>query len=234
MDINEAIILAGGKGTRLRSVTMNEIPKGLVKIQEKAILRWEIEWLAKHGVRRVILAIGHLSDKIIGEFGKVVGTPYGEVDVKYSIEKEKLGSGGAVKQASEFILGNACFIINGDILSNANLTDLIEIHNKNRSKATMLLVKMRSPYGVVETKGNLISKFVEKPLLPITIHSGIDIINKEIFIEFPEKGQMEDTIFVELANREEFYVYRADENTFWNSIDTEKDFKDANEKWPGL
>ena len=234
MDIYEAIILAGGKGTRLRSVTMNEIPKGLVKIQEKAILQWEIEWLAKYGVRRVVLAVGHLSEKIIGEFGEILVTPYGKVEVKYSIEREKLGSGGAIKQASNMILGDACFIINGDILSNANLNNLIDTHTNNQSKATMLLVKMRSPYGVVETEGNLISKFVEKPLLPIEIHSGIDIINKEIFFEFPEKGQMEDTVFVELANRDEFYVHRADEETFWNSIDTEKDFKEANDKWPGL
>jgi NDP-sugar pyrophosphorylase family protein len=234
MDINEAIILAGGKGTRLRSVTLNEIPKGLVKIQEKAILQWEIEWLAKYGVKKVVLAIGHLSDKIIAEFSDKINTPHGDVILKYSIEKEKLGSGGAIKQASQFIEGKACFIINGDILSDAKLNDLIELHKNNQSKATMLLVNMRSPYGVVETSGNKITKFVEKPLLPIMIHSGIDIINKEIFSEFPDRGQMEDTIFVDLANRDEFFVYTADKDTFWKSIDTEKDFKEANETWPGL
>ena len=77
MEVTEAVILAGGAGTRLRSITMNKIPKGLTKIQGKAILEWEMEWLAREGVNHVVLAVGHLANKISRGFGKSYSSQYG-------------------------------------------------------------------------------------------------------------------------------------------------------------
>lgn len=228
----EAIVLSGGKGTRLRSVTMDKIPKGLVQIKGKPILEWELIWLRKHGIRRAIFAIGHLADKIKGYFGDVVETPWGSIDIDYSVEREKLGSGGAVKQASSLVNSNTVLLLNGDVLTTINLTRMIDFHFQRPALATMALVKLPSPFGVIEVDGDLITKFVEKPLLPVWIHSGVDLVKTEVLSRFPSKGQMEDTIFVELAEKKQFYGFQASDGVYWISIDTQKEYEKANKEFP--
>ncbi len=230
----EAIILAGGKGTRLRSVTMNMIPKGLTPIQEKPILLWELEWLAREGIRSAILATGHLSEEIEKALGNQVETPYGTVDLQYSVEKEKLGSGGAVKLASELVSAEKTLILNGDVLTNAPLTPLFDLHKEKQVLATMLGVNMVSPYGIIHHKDNLIIKYEEKPRLDVPIHGGVDLFETDVLSRFPTKGQMEETIFVELVQERMFAFYLIPNDQFWMSIDTQKDFELANKTWTGL
>jgi len=234
MDIKEAVILAGGKGTRLRSVTMNKIPKGLTEIQGKPILEWELEWLAREGVNHVVLAIGHLADKIEAHFDGTYEGEHGTIDIDISVEHDKLGSGGAFKQASEKLTGDRTYVLNGDVLCNTSLTRMKQIHARTEAKATMLLVNMTSPYGIVKRDNYMITSFVEKPLLDVQIHAGLDIIEQEVFKMFPTKGQMEDTVFVQLANKNKFASYLISNDDFWMSVDTEKDFKKANDLWTGL
>lgn len=233
-EVREAIILAGGKGTRLRSVTMNEFPKGLAEIQDTPILEWEIRWLMREGIDRVIIATGHLGNMIEDYFGREYNNNGNSCEIMYSREKEKLGSGGAVKLASTKMVTDRCIVLNGDVLCNGNLTEFKRIHSEMGTPASMLLVQMRSPYGVVKFKDNLIEEFVEKPLLPVYIHSGIDLFEKNILEQFPDKGQMEETIFVELANSNQFSSYVLDTNYFWASIDTQKDYTRVNENWNGI
>ncbi len=233
--IKDAIILSGGSGTRIREITKNEIPKTLVEIKGKPLIEWELELLSKYGVKRAILAIGVLSDVIKNHFENgIYQSKYGEIEIIFSEEKDKLGSGGAIKYASKHVEDNLCYIFNGDVISNANLAEFTEFHMKMNAPASMYLVKMRSPYGIVIAKNNKIVEFKEKPLLDIYIHSGIDIINSELLSKFPDKGQMEDTIFVDLANSGKFAAYQAPSDVYWKSIDTPKDFITANKDWPGL
>ncbi len=232
--IREAVILAGGKGKRMRGVTMDKYPKGLTPIQGRSIIEWEIEWLAREGVDYVILAVGYLGKMIEDKLSNQIDTKFGLVEIVYSHEKEKLGSGGAFKLASERIQDKRCYVVNGDVLCDDKLKQIQEIHIQTDALATMYLVQMRSPYGIVEENSNLITNFVEKPMLPHYIHGGIDIIEQNIFHRFPAKGQMEDTIFVELAEEKRFAAFKASSNVFWESIDSEKDFDDANKNWNGL
>ncbi|MHA2031953.1 MAG: nucleotidyltransferase family protein [Candidatus Kariarchaeaceae archaeon] len=233
-EISEAIILSGGEGKRMRSITEDKIPKSLTQIQEQSILDWELTWLAREGISHVILATGHLSDVIEKTIGNEFETKYGKIDISYSVEREKLGSGGAIKLASAMVVSDRCFIVNGDILSNSSLDTMKKIHFTNEVFATMLLVKMRSPYGVVISDANLITEFKEKPLLNVYIHGGVDIVETEQFSRFPDKGQMEDTIFVEFVKEKKFAAYKVDEVDFWMSIDGEKDYEVANKTWPGI
>lgn len=232
--VTEAIILAGGKGTRLRSVTQDMIPKGMTPIQEKPIIEWEFEYLAREGINHVILALGHHSELIEKEFGSSYETEFGNIDLSISIEKEKLGSGGAVKLASSQVNGDRVLLMNGDILTNASLRKLSEIHERTDALASMLLVNMTSPYGVAKVSNDLIVDFVEKPRLDVPIHAGIDIVEREIFSRFPTVGQMEDTIFIELAQERKFAYHLMRNDEFWMSVDTHKDYTQANESWPGL
>ncbi len=232
--ISEGIILVGGKGTRLRSVTMNEIPKALTKIGDKSILEWEMNWYAKNGFQHLVLATGHLAEKIEQHFGRQFETEFGSIELSYSVEKEKLGSGGAIKQAGQYTSSDQIAISNGDVLTNFDFTEMKEMHEKMNVLATMLAVNMTSPYGILHIKESIITAFEEKPRLNVPIHAGVDIINSTIIQRFPDKGQMEDTIFLDLVEEKQFAVYQLSDEMFWMSIDTQKDFELANETWTGL
>ncbi len=108
MMVKEAVILSGGSGTRLRSVTQNQIPKAMTKIKGLSILEWQLQWLSREGVSHTILAIGHLSDQIQSILGLHIHQIMVILKISYSVEKEKLGTGGAFKLASNLLVENEC------------------------------------------------------------------------------------------------------------------------------
>ena len=95
----------------------------------------------------------------------------------------------------------------------------------------MLTTFMKSPYGIVKTENHNITKFEEKPILDVLIHAGIDLVNYDVLCKFPEAGQMEDTIFPELAKARTFGHCVLANTNYWRSIDTEKDYIAANRDW---
>lgn len=235
----EAILLVGGMGTRVSTITQNKFPKALLEIQEKPIVQWEIEWLARYGVRKVILAAGNLGNelqKVLGSEMKIqVGEEQASVQILYSHEKTKLGSGGAVKLATRFVEGSDVIVMNGDILTNYDLERQMQFHEKHGTGATVNVVKMRSPYGVVVTgRDGKVSEFMEKPILDVWIHAGVDMFSMDWLKQFPNKGQMEDTAFLTIADQGKMMAYHVDASFYWQSIDSVKDFKTANEDWVGL
>lgn len=123
--LNQAIILAGGKGQRLRPFT-DKCPKGMIKVEGKPILEYQIEWLKSYGVAKVIFACGYLSN-IIKEYFKD-GKEFG-VEIQYSLEDEPLGRGGAIKKAWELIKNNnPVVVMNGDIYTEMDLGKVVDTH----------------------------------------------------------------------------------------------------------
>lgn len=231
----DAILLCGGLGTRIRTVTQDSYPKAMITLSGKTILQWELEWLRKNGVKHAILAVRHLAGYIEEQFGKVFETTYGEIDVSYSRETEKLGSGGAVKLATQYVNSNQSIIMNGDIITNFNLKDMIDFHNTGAEIGTIAVAKMRSPFGIVEiNQENKIDLFREKPVLDHWIHAGVDIFKSDILNDFPDKGQMEETIFVELAEQKELRAFQIEPKYYWRSIDNPKDLQETEREWKGL
>ena len=231
----DAIILCGGLGTRIRTVTQDSYPKTMIPVAGKTILEWEMSWLRKHEVKHAILAVRHLADYIEEQFGSTYDTNYGTLEVSYSKEKEKLGSGGAVKQANEFVSSKNTIILNGDIMTNFDLGEMNNYHLKTGAMGTIATSKMRSPYGIVDAeKDDTILQFREKPVLDHWIHSGVDTFKSELLKDFPEKGQMEETIFVSLAERRQLKVFKIAPKYYWRSIDNPKDLQEVSKEWKGL
>ena len=231
----EAIILCGGLGTRIRTVTKDSYPKAMITVQGKTIIEWELEWLRKNGVKHAILAVRHLAAYIEEQFGRVYPTNYGDIEISYSEEKEKLGSGGAIFLARKFISDKNTLILNGDIMTNFNLDSMIDYHKKNSITGTIAVVKLRSPFGIVELNNeDLIYEFREKPTLDHWIHAGVDIFDSSILSEFPKTGQMEETIFVKLAEEGKLKAFRVNPSYYWRSIDNPKDLQEAEREWQGI
>jgi NDP-sugar pyrophosphorylase family protein len=230
----DAIILCGGLGSRIRTITKDSFPKAMIEILGKTILEWELNWLRKHEIKHAILAVRYLADYIEEQYGKTYSTDYGEINISYSKEKEKLGSGGAVKLAKSFVSSSNCIIMNGDILTNFNLKEMINDFEVDSLKGSIATAKMQSPFGIVESdKENIIMRFREKPFLEHWIHAGVDIFESSILEKFPDKGQMEETIFVELAENRRLKSFQISSEFYWRSIDTPKDFQEAEKDWNG-
>ncbi len=219
-----ALIIAGGEGERLRPLTSDR-PKPMIEVAGKPILEYQIEWLERQGVSDVILLCGYKAEVIQEHFGD--GSRFG-LRVHYSVEQEPLGRGGALKLGArllppdeELALG-----LNGDILTNQPLTPLLRHHRRKGATATVMLTRLRSPYGITrgDRAGHIVA-FDEKPMLPHWINAGVYVLAPDFFRRLPDKGDHERTTFPELAAEGKLFGYRS--RAYWRSIDTFKDLTEA-------
>ena len=201
--IETAFILAGGKGTRLKPLTY-EIPKPLIPINDKPILMYNIENVKAFGVKKIVLGVGHMSEKIKKYFrDKEFG-----VEIIFSEEKKELGTGGALKLAEETGLLNKTFIMcNGDELKDIDYGKVLNAVEKNHSIAGIALTAIEnvSQFGVVELNDGKIKQFIEKPNPETTtshlINTGAYVMTPKILDCIPsgKSVNIEREVFTVLA-----------------------------------
>jgi NDP-sugar pyrophosphorylase family protein len=222
----KAVILAGGYGKRLRPLTEDR-PKPMVDVCGRPLAEWQILWLKSLGITEVVFLLGYAKEKVIEYFGS--GKKFG-VNISYVVEDEPLGTGGAIKNAEHILKNEDVFIVvNGDIITNLNPLEMVQMIKKDNSVVAIALVYMRSPYGIVKLEGEYIVEFVEKPTIEYTINAGVYVMKPTIFEYLPEKGDIERTAFPLLASKRllKGYVYK---DVYWKSIDTIKDLEEASER----
>jgi len=216
--LTDAIVLCGGLGERLRPLT-EQMPKAMIPIGGRPMLEWQLRWLMKYGIERVIFACGYMYEAIeafvrSGNLG---------IQCLFSVEKERIGTSGAVKQALPMIKGNSTFVLNCDILSMLDLTELTAFHNLMGKVGTITVTQLKSPYGICESFNGVLERFVEKPLLPHWINAGIYVFNRDIAPSLSEKGDLEQEVFPKLAGSLSVYMTRQR----WMAIDTMKDLRET-------
>lgn len=223
-NVKSAIILAGGKGERLRPLT-NDRPKVMVDVAGKPILYWQIEWLKSHGIKNFILTVSYKHEVIQDFIGD--GSKLG-INVDYSIEETPLGRGGAIKQAfkSQLIKDHQDVIVtNGDIITKLNLSQMISEHQNRNALVTLLLVPYLSRWGVVKVDDdNCVVGFEEKPKLPYWINGGIYVFNRQIEPLLPQIGDHESETFPKIE-KEKFLGFK--DEGFWRAVDVIKDRSEA-------
>ena len=215
--------MAGGLGKRLRPLTEDR-PKILVEVCKRPILEWHIYWLKKYGFKDFILLLGHAKEKVFEVVGS--GRRYG-INVAYVVEDEPLGTGGAIKNAEPILRNEKWFlVINGDVVTDLNPLILVDTLKDGDAIASIALVHMRSPYGIVKLVNGYVKEFVEKPVLEYTINAGVYVMTPKIFDYLPDKGDIETTTFPRLASEGKLkgYVYK---DVMWKSIDTIKDLEEC-------
>ncbi len=176
------MILAGGEGTRLRPLTSN-VPKPIVRLVDRPFISFMLEWLRGHGVEEVILSCGFMAERVRGVLGD--GSGLG-IRLRYVEEPEPRGTAGAVKMA-EPMLDERFLMLNGDVLTDIDLSAQIAQHEATGARATLALVAVADPsaYGlVVLDEQRRVSDFVEKPSsgrLPSNlISAGAYVLEREI------------------------------------------------------
>ena len=212
----KAIILAGGRGKRLKPVT-DYVPKPLVPIKNIPIIEWQIKYLKKFGIDEVIICTGYKTN-MIENYLKVKNMG---IKISYSIEKTPLGTGGAIKKAGKMINEKSFFVINGDTITNMDLKKLAKKSN------SIAAIELKTKYGILEIKDEKIIKFREKKEISDTwMNAGIYHLQKDTIKELPNKGDIEKTLFPDYAKKGKLDIVKF-KNVKWYSIDSFKDMEDC-------
>jgi NDP-sugar pyrophosphorylase family protein len=221
--VSQAIILAGGKATRMRPYT-DDAPKAMVPVAGTPIIGYQLAWLAEHGVKRVVLSVGYKADMIRDYVSD--GSRFG-IDASYAVEDEPLGRGGGLKFAARMLPEkDARFLaLNGDVITRFALPELAKHHYHLGGAVTIALSPYRSNWGVVHLDGDRICDFIQSPRLPYWINAGVYVISPEVVAQLPDKGDHEDSTFPQLAKAGQLVGFKID--GYWRGIDTVKDVKEA-------
>ena len=222
----KAVIIAGGLGTRLRPLTYNT-PKPIVPVANRPFVVHQIELLKQHGVDEIILNLHYLSDAIkeILNDGKEWG-----IKIRYSIEQAPLGTAGAVKNAEEYFRDEELIVVfNGDVLTDANISEIIKFHKSKNALATLTLTPVDdpTPYGLVLCAGDgRVNQFIEKPswervegIGRKNINAGIYILDPKIFRDVKKDSPVmfEHHVFPDLLSKGKT-VYGYESDAYWIDI----------------
>ena len=203
----KAILLAGGKGTRLRPLTLHT-PKPVVPIFDRAFLHYQIDLLRQlPEIDEVILSLNYQPRRIEEVFGDGAGTG---VRIRYVVEPSPLGTGGAIRYAAQGI-NDTLVVFNGDVMTSVDVNAVVKLHREQKAKATIVLTPVDNPtaYGLVETESDSrVRRFLEKPnadeITCNTINAGIYVLEPDTFDRIPKdvSYSIERAYFPSLIERE--------------------------------
>lgn len=224
----KAVILAGGLGTRLKPFT-EVIPKPLLPIGEKSVLEIQIERLKQFGFNEIYLATNYKSEYIEGYFGD--GSRYG-VKLKISKEIKPLGTAGPLLLLKDE-LTEPFIVMNGDILSLINFTDLYQKAVSNDSLLTISVKKEITPFafGNIFFDGDKVTGIQEKPDITMYILAGIYVMKPEIFNLFPSDEYFGMDTLIKKMLAEDFVVSKYDLKAYWLDIGRLEDYETAQEAY---
>jgi mannose-1-phosphate guanylyltransferase len=221
----KALILAGGKGTRLRPLTLYT-PKPIVPLVNRPFLLYQIDILKKAGIDDITLSLSYQPDKIEDIMGD--GSDHG-VEMRFITEPSPLGTGGAYKFAAE-AMRETTVVLNGDVLTDIDLSSILEAHKRNAAEATICLAPVEDPsaYGLVETdEQGRVLRFLEKPTQEVltqlktnTINAGIYVLEPSVLDLIPknENTSFEYNVFPALLEKKKpFFSYILSSN-YWRDI----------------
>ena len=224
----KTVILAGGKGTRLKPYT-TVFPKPLMPIGDKPILEIIIRQLKSWGLEDIIIAVGHLAELIMAFFGD--GSQLG-VNIKYSRENKPLGTAGGLGLIKEE-LKDTFLMVNGDTLTTLNFPELIDYHERNGAVATIALKKREVyiDFGIVELdSNNNIKGYIEKPATEHLVSMGVYVFEPRVldYITVGERLEFPDLTKTLISKGEDVKGFVFD--GYWLDIGRREDYERANDE----
>jgi D-glycero-alpha-D-manno-heptose 1-phosphate guanylyltransferase len=228
----EAVILAGGLGTRLRETT-GDHPKSMVPVNGVPFLAYILEQLCKYRFAKVILAVGFLHEEIIAFFGD----KYKGLSLQYSIEKEPLGTGGALLKAAGLIAADTFLVFNGDTLYDVDLEDFRRSFQYSNASLSIALKPMKNfdRYGSVTLDENRIVQFNEKRFCEDgLINGGVYVIRKSWFLSIvpSERFSLEKDLMERNVAHDLITGYISD--SYFIDIGVPEDYERALRELPGI
>ncbi len=224
---NNLVIMAGGKGLRLRPYT-EKCPKPMLKINGKPILEIILEQCIESGFREFHFSVNYLKNQIIDYFGN--GEKW-DVNINYLIEKKPLGTAGSLqllpKQSQPFI------VINGDLLTRLDLNRILNFHIENEADATLGVRNHteKVPYGVVKVEGTRLLSFEEKPTFNHLVNAGVYVINPNLLDIIKVNSFLDMPNFLEIAKDKSYKINVYPIHEYWLDIGKPEFLKKAHSEW---
>ncbi|NNF02357.1 MAG: NTP transferase domain-containing protein [Bacteroidia bacterium] len=226
----EAVILAGGFGSRLRSV-VSDLPKPMADINGKPFLIFILDYLKHQNVNKAVLSVGYRSESIIDYFGE----EFNGISLKYAVEEEPLGTGGGIRLATEQTDSKDIIILNGDTFFDVNLKEMLNFHNVCNADISIAVKEMFDfdRYGVVEYDDQShITAFKEKEHRDQgMINGGVYIIKNSVFdsLALPEKFSFEKEV-LESKNELIKLAYNKSATAYFIDIGIPEDYQKAQDE----
>jgi NDP-sugar pyrophosphorylase family protein len=221
-----ALILAGGKGARLRPFTF-AIPKPLLPVGDLPILEVVIRQLAASGFERVVLALGHMAPLFSAQFGD--GSAHG-LRIEYLFEHEPLGTAAPLRGLTDF--PDELLVMNGDILTDLSYTDLMAAHRASGKAATIAVAarEERIDYGVIEMDAqDTFVDYREKPTIPYFVSMGINVLSRRALEVLPASGRFDMPDLMLALHRSGAGVHCHRTTCYWQDIGRFDDYTRASE-----
>ena len=211
----KALILAGGRGKRLRPIT-DKIPKPLILINNLPLIERSVKYLKKFGINDIIICSGYKSKQIENFLKKKKNF---NCKIEFSIERSPLGTAGAIKKATQKISDDSFVVINGDVITNIDLRKILKKPN------TIAANELKTKFGTMEIKNSKIIAFNEKSdVEDVWMNPGVYHLSSEIRKILPKKGSLESIVFPKLAKNNLLHTVKF-KNVLWHSIDSHKDIE---------
>jgi mannose-1-phosphate guanylyltransferase len=226
----QAVVLIGGKGTRLRPITYT-VPKAMVPLRNKPYIEYMVDSLRAAGLEGAVFSMGYLPDPIQNHFEARVMNNF---SIEYVVEDHPLGTAGGIKNAEEYLEDGPFVVANGDVLVGQRLTEVIEAHQGSGAMATITLTAVENPtaYGLVEVDHQLqVKRFVEKPgseeMHTSLINAGIYVLEREVLDIIPKGREVsiEREIFPKLQAMGKLRAYIS--SAYWKDIGTPRNYLTA-------
>jgi dTDP-glucose pyrophosphorylase/CBS domain-containing protein len=219
----QAVVMAGGFGTRLRPLT-EHTPKPMLPIAGRPLMEHIIGQLRNTGVRKINIATHFQAEKIVDHFGD--GRNFG-VDIAYVREEQPLGSGGALglmQRPSDPVL-----VINGDVLTDVDFRQMFLFHQEHRAVLTVAVrqYEVQVPYGVIDCDGPLVTNLREKPQLTFLVNAGIYLLEPHVYDYISANEHMHMTDLVERLLAKHETVARFPVREYWLDIGQHADYERA-------
>ncbi len=223
----QAVILAGGKGKRLRPYT-TILPKPMMPVGDKPILGIIIETLARSGITDIVLTVGYLAGIIRAYFGD--GKEFG-VNIRYFVETEPLGTAGCLSMIDG--LEDEFIVMNGDILTSLDFDALIAFHRRLGNPVTICSYKkdVQLTLGVLQLSEDTVTDYIEKPRYSFDVSTGIYMMNRTVVSHIPRNRYFDFPTLIKalIAAREPISVFKFEGD--WYDIGREEDYKAVLEKY---
>ncbi|MHB8231386.1 MAG: sugar phosphate nucleotidyltransferase [bacterium] len=227
----QAVIMAGGFGTRLKPLT-NNTPKPMIHVANKPIMEHVVNLLKMFGIDELIVLL-HVQPELIKNYFKD-GSDFG-IKIEYITAEEDYGTAGAVKNVESIIKDDNFIVISADIITDINLSKPIDFHINRKSDATIVITRVENPlsYGIViaDSEGK-ITKFLEKPtwseVFSDTINTGIYILNKKVLKMIPEKSEFDfSKDLFPILLKEDKKLYGHISSGYWRDVGTLSEYRQS-------
>ncbi len=221
----DAVIMAGGKGVRLKPYT-NDTPKPMLELDGKPIIAHNVDRLISYGVRNIYIAVNHLKEQIIDYFNK----EYSEYNIKFIEENQPLGTLGALSLVNDWHHEDI-LVMNADILTNIDFADFYNNYKNVQSQMSIATfnVRINIPYGILDTAGDDVKSLIEKPSYVYYSNAGIYLINHQMLKYLPQNQKYDSTDLMEKLITENEKISHFPIRGYWLDIGNAQNYAKAQE-----